>query len=169
MLPRELAFLLLHGDLGRRHGHAVQYGELQSRKPAQDIRGPWRHIHVAGAHALHHDAGPAGCGEEEVRSDKDQEAALLFRAGPSRKSKMGIIEMFPNSKLYEAYGSTEAGIVTILKPHEQLNKLGSIGREVIGTDIIQLYDEDGNLVTKPNVVGELYPRSPMLFEGYWKA
>jgi acyl-CoA synthetase (AMP-forming)/AMP-acid ligase II len=76
--------------------------------------------------------------------------------------------MFPNSQLYEAYGSTEAGIVTVLKPHEQMTKLGSIGREVVGTDVIRLYDEDGNLITKPNVVGELYSRSPMLFEEYWK-
>jgi acyl-CoA synthetase (AMP-forming)/AMP-acid ligase II len=76
--------------------------------------------------------------------------------------------MFPNSKLDEAYGSTEAGIVTILKPEEQLTKLGSCGREAIGTDLIRLYDEEGNLVTEPNVVGELYSSSPMLFEGYWK-
>jgi fatty-acyl-CoA synthase len=76
--------------------------------------------------------------------------------------------MFPNSNLYEAYGSTEAGIVTVLKPHEQMTKLGSIGREVMGTDILKLYDEDGNLVAKPNEVGELYSRSSMLFEGYWK-
>jgi acyl-CoA synthetase (AMP-forming)/AMP-acid ligase II len=56
----------------------------------------------------------------------------------------------------------------VLKPHEQLTKLGSIGREVIGTDIIKLYDEDGKLITEPNKVGELYSRSPMFFEGYWK-
>jgi acyl-CoA synthetase (AMP-forming)/AMP-acid ligase II len=94
---------------------------------------------------------------------------LLCSSAPARRdTKLGILEMFPNSKLWEAYGSTEAGIVTVLKPHEQLNKLGSIGREVMGTDIIQLYDDDGNLVTKPNVVGELYSRSSMLFEGYWK-
>ena len=43
--------------------------------------------------------------------------------------------MFPNSELNEAYGSTEAGIVTVLKPEEQITKLGSCGREVIGTDL----------------------------------
>jgi fatty-acyl-CoA synthase len=94
---------------------------------------------------------------------------LLISSAPARKdTKLGILEMFPNSKLDEAYGSTEAGCVTILKPEEQLTKLGSCGREAIGTDLIRLYDEEGNLVTKPNVVGELYSRSPMLFEGYWK-
>ena len=94
---------------------------------------------------------------------------LLISSAPARRdTKLGILEMFPNSELYEAYGSTEAGIVTILKPNEQLTKLGSCGREVIGTDLIRFYDEEGNLVTKPNVVGELYSRSPMLFEAYWK-
>ena len=90
---------------------------------------------------------------------------LLISSAPARRdTKLGVLEMFKSAELYEAYGSTEAGVVTILKPHEQLVKLGSIGREVIGTDIINLYDEDGFLVTKPNVVGELYSRSPMLFE-----
>ena len=94
---------------------------------------------------------------------------LLISSAPARRdTKLGVLKMFPNSKLDEAYGSTEAGIVTILKPHEQLTKLGSCGREVIGSDVIRFYDEDGNLVTEPNKVGELYSRSPMLFEGYWK-
>jgi fatty-acyl-CoA synthase len=94
---------------------------------------------------------------------------LLISSAPARKdTKLSVLEMFKNAELYEAYGSTEAGIVTVLRPEEQMTKLGSIGREVIGTDIIKLYDEDGMLITKPNVVGELYSRSPMLFEGYWK-
>ncbi|OPY75072.1 MAG: Long-chain-fatty-acid--CoA ligase FadD13 [Syntrophorhabdus sp. PtaU1.Bin153] len=173
------------------------------------------------------------------------------KAPARRDTKLGILKMFPNSQLYEAYGSTEAGIVTVLKPHEQMTKLGSIGREVVGSDVIRLYDEEGNLITNaehkvtftslvpthyimmlalpdevkakydvtgvkkllcssllvmpcchvnslfysfvatwvggtvmaynmvsfnpedliktlPNVVGELYSRSPMLFEEYWK-
>jgi acyl-CoA synthetase (AMP-forming)/AMP-acid ligase II len=49
-----------------------------------------------------------------------------------------------------------------------MTKLGSCGREVIGSDALRLYDEDGNLVDKPNVVGELYSRSPQIFEQYWK-
>jgi fatty-acyl-CoA synthase len=94
---------------------------------------------------------------------------LLISSAPARRdTKMGVLKMFPNSELYEAYGSTEAGIVTVLKPNEQLVKLGSCGREVIGSDLIKFYDEDGNLVTKPNVVGELYSRSPMVFDYYWK-
>jgi fatty-acyl-CoA synthase len=94
---------------------------------------------------------------------------LLISSAPARRdTKLGILKMFPNTSLYEAYGSTEAGIVTVLKPHEQLTKLGSCGREVVGSDIIRIYDAEGNLITEPNVVGEVYSRSPMVFEGYWK-
>ncbi len=39
---------------------------------------------------------------------------------------------------------------------------------MIGTDVIRFYDDDGNLITEPNKVGELDSRSPMLLEGYWK-
>jgi fatty-acyl-CoA synthase len=108
---------------------------------------------------------------EEVKKKYDLTSVkkLLISSAPARKdTKMGVLKMFPNSELYEAYGSTEAGIVTVLKPNEQLVKLGSCGREVIGSDLIRFYDEDGNLITKPNVVGELYSRSPMVFEHYWK-
>lgn len=60
---------------------------------------------------------------------------LLISSAPARRdTKLGVLKMFPNSELYEAYGSTEAGIVTVLKPNEQMTKLGSCGREVIGSD-----------------------------------
>jgi acyl-CoA synthetase (AMP-forming)/AMP-acid ligase II len=70
-------------------------------------------------------------------------------------------------ELYEAYGSTEAGSVTILKPEDQLRKLGSIGFENVGTDLVKLLDEDGNEVGVGEV-GELYSRGPMLFDEYYK-
>ncbi len=108
---------------------------------------------------------------DEVKKKYDLTSVkkLLISSAPARKdTKLGILKMFPNSKLDEAYGSTEAGMVTILRPEEQLIKLGSCGREVIGSDLLKLYDEDGKLVTEPNKVGEVYSRSPMLLSGYWK-
>jgi fatty-acyl-CoA synthase len=108
---------------------------------------------------------------DEVKNQYDLTTIkkLLISSAPARRdTKLGILKMFPNSKLDEAYGSTEAGIVTVLKPEEQLTKLGSCGREVIGSDLLRLYDEEGNIVTEPNRVGEVYSRSPMLLSGYWK-
>ena len=93
---------------------------------------------------------------------------LLCSSAPAREdTKLGILEFFKNSELYEAYGSTEAGLVTLLHPEDQLRKLGSIGREVIGTDRIKLLDDNRNEVPDGEV-GELFSRSPMVFDEYWK-
>jgi len=48
------------------------------------------------------------------------------------------MEHFTNSQLFEVYGSTEAEWVTLLRPDEQLTKLGSVGRELTGSRKIQL-------------------------------
>jgi acyl-CoA synthetase (AMP-forming)/AMP-acid ligase II len=93
---------------------------------------------------------------------------LLCSSAPVRKSvKKAIMEFFPGVALYEGYGSTEAGIVTVLKPEDQLRKLGSIGYESLGTDSIRILDENGQEVAQGQV-GELYSKGPMLFDKYYK-
>lgn len=108
---------------------------------------------------------------EEVKNkyDVSNVKKLVCSSAPARRdTKLAIMRYFQNSRLYECYGSTEAGTVTVLKPEDALRKLGSVGRECIGSDKIKLIDEKGNEINTPNVVGEVYSRSPMLFEGYWK-
>lgn len=93
---------------------------------------------------------------------------LLCSSAPARKeTKLAIMGLFPNVKLYEAYGSTEGGLVTVLRPHEQLKKLGSIGREAIGTEKIKLLDPKGDPVPQGQV-GEIFSKGPMLFDEYYK-
>ncbi len=93
---------------------------------------------------------------------------LLCSSAPVRKSmKLAIMEFFPGVELYEGYGSTEAGIVTVLKPEYQLEKLGAIGFESLGTEFVKLLDEDGRDVGAGEV-GELYSRGPMLLDEYYK-
>jgi len=93
---------------------------------------------------------------------------LLCSSAPARVHiKKGILQCFPNVELYEAYGSTEAGMVTLLRPEDQLRKPGSIGKECLGTDTIRLLDENGNEVAVGEV-GELYSRGPMMFDEYYK-
>ena len=107
-------------------------------------------------------------GEEGRKRDLGSIRKLLCSSAPVRqKMKMEIMEFFPGVELYEAYGSTEGGMVTILKPEDQLKKLGSIGREVLGTDAIRLLDADGAEV-KVGEVGEIFSSGPMLFTGYYK-
>ncbi|UCF60909.1 MAG: AMP-binding protein, partial [Anaerolineaceae bacterium] len=106
--------------------------------------------------------------EEIVKRDVSSIRKLLCSSAPARKDmKLAVMEIFPGVELYEAYGSTEAGIVTVLKPEDQMRKLGSIGFESLGTDFVKILDEDGNEVGVGEI-GELYSRGPMLFDEYYK-
>jgi acyl-CoA synthetase (AMP-forming)/AMP-acid ligase II len=106
--------------------------------------------------------------EERNKYDLSSIKSLLCSSAPVRKqTKLDIMKAFPNAKLFEAYGSTEAGLVTLLKPDDQLKKLGSIGQECAGTDILKILDESGNEVPVGEV-GELYSRGPMMFDEYYK-
>ena len=93
---------------------------------------------------------------------------LMISSAPARKdTKLAILDHFRNGRLYELYGSTEAGWVTLLRPEEQIEQLGSVGREWAGSGAIRLLDADGREVADGEV-GELHSRTPYVFDGYWK-
>ena len=107
---------------------------------------------------------------DEIKGNIDVSSIrqLLISSAPARKdTKLDIMEYFKNAELWEYYGSTEAGGVTILRPEEQFKKLGSIGREMFGTDRIKILDEKGKEVPRGQV-GELYSRTPHVFKEYWR-
>ncbi len=105
---------------------------------------------------------------EALGHDRSSIRKLLCSSAPVRKSmKLAIMEFFPGVELYEAYGSTEAGIVTVLKPEYQMKKLGSIGFESLGTETVKILDADKK-PTPAGQVGELHSRGPMLFKEYYK-
>ncbi|GIW06484.1 MAG: fatty-acid--CoA ligase [Dehalococcoidia bacterium] len=79
-------------------------------------------------------------------------------------TKEQILGAWPHTRLFELYGSTEGGIVTSLRPEDQLRKIQCVGHPFPLTEII-LLDDDGNEVGV-NTVGELFSRSPYLFNGY---
>lgn len=79
--------------------------------------------------------------------------------------KEKIVDYFGGQVLHETYGSTEAGIVTNLRPQYQLSKERSVGPS-FALNHIRLLDDAGNPVVRGEV-GELYSRSPYLFNGYW--
>lgn len=98
----------------------------------------------------------------------DRVSKLLISSAPARReTKIAIMAYFRHSELFELYGSTEAGWVTLLRPQEQLTKLGSVGREWTGSGPIKLLDAHGKEVADGEV-GELYSRTPYVFDGYWK-
>lgn len=105
--------------------------------------------------------------EERGDAGFERVKRLMVSSAPARvETKRAVMEMFPNSGLFELYGSTEAGWVTFLHPEEQFDHLGTVGREVVGSAPIRLLDDDGNEVPDGEI-GELYSCSPYAFEGYW--
>jgi fatty-acyl-CoA synthase len=107
---------------------------------------------------------------DEVKQKYDVSSIrqLLISSAPARKDlKVAIMDHFKNAELWEAYGSTEAGLVTLLRPEDQFKKLSSIGKEIFGSDRIKILDEGGKEVPDGEV-GELYSRTPSIFKEYWK-
>ncbi len=101
------------------------------------------------------------------RYDMGSVGKLMISSAPARKdTKLAILEYFRNGQLYELYGSTEAGWVTLLRPDEQIVKLGSVGREWAASGPIRLLDEHGREVADGEV-GELFSRTSYVFDGYW--
>jgi fatty-acyl-CoA synthase/long-chain acyl-CoA synthetase len=66
------------------------------------------------------------------------------------------------------YGSTELGVDTVLEPKDQLRKPGSCGKPAPGVDLC-LFDAAGEVTgTGPDHPGELYVRSTLVFDEYYK-
>ena len=72
----------------------------------------------------------------------------------------------PAMRLYNFYGQTEmAPVATILRPEEQLTKLGSAGRPGINVETRVVGEDEQPL--PPGEVGEIVHRSPHLILGYY--
>ena len=91
---------------------------------------------------------------------------IVANAAPlPQPMKEQIVDYFGPGLLHETYGSTEAGVVSNLRPQDQLRKLNCVGLPFIGNEI-RLLDDAGRAVA-PGEVGELFSRSACLFNGYW--
>jgi acyl-CoA synthetase (AMP-forming)/AMP-acid ligase II len=66
--------------------------------------------------------------------------------------------------LYNLYGATEFGIVTLATPKDLREAPGTIGRKIPGTEIRLL--DDAGLEVETGAVGELWAKSKLVVEGY---
>jgi fatty-acyl-CoA synthase len=93
--------------------------------------------------------------------------ATLRKAGLPFSRAMAteiIAKITPN--IYQGYASTESGSVSLLKPHEQLTKVGSSGRLVWGVEA-DITDQEGNVVPTGSE-GEIRVRGPNVCQGHYK-
>lgn len=103
------------------------------------------------------------------RYDRSSMRIMIANAAPwSYALKLEYLARFPEESLFEVYGSTELGINTVLLPAYQRDKRGSCGQPAPGVEI-RLFTESGDVVSEPNVPGELFVRSPSVFSTYHKA
>ncbi len=92
---------------------------------------------------------------------------FMISSTPVRKdTKKEILKYFKNANLFELYGSSEYGWVTMLHPVEQFDRLGTVGKECIGSKPIKILDELLNEVPD-GYIGELYACPPYNFSHYW--
>ncbi len=69
--------------------------------------------------------------------------------------------------LQQGFGMTETSpAVAALTAEDALSKVGSTGLPVLHTET-KLVDEDGNEITTPDTIGELWVRGPNITPGYW--
>jgi acyl-CoA synthetase (AMP-forming)/AMP-acid ligase II len=77
-----------------------------------------------------------------------------------------LIERMPDVAFVQFYGMMEQLCLTVSGPSDQLRKIGTVGRPMLGAKI-QLMNPDGEPAA-PGESGEIVARSPTLFAGYWQ-
>jgi len=80
-------------------------------------------------------------------------------------TKTAILECFPGVELHELYGLTETGLITNLRPEDQMRKVRCAGPAFLNM-AFRIVDSDGNDLPCGEI-GEIITRGPTLFEGYY--
>lgn len=102
---------------------------------------------------------------ELARADMSSMRSLVANAAPVPFAlKQEVIEKLGDGFLFEVYGSTELGVVTVLAPEDQLRKPGSCGRPYGGI-AVRIVGEDGAEVPTGEP-GELFIRTTLAMDGY---
>jgi len=103
--------------------------------------------------------------DELSKADMKSMKCLIANAAPVPYAlKQEIIKKLGEGFLFEVYGSTELGVVTVLKPEDQLRKPGSCGRPY-GPIQVRIIRDDGSEadVDEP---GELFISTRLAMDGY---
>lgn len=74
---------------------------------------------------------------------------------------------WPHVSLCIAYGSTESGIVSLLRDEEIARHAGSVGRAA-GAQVVTVVDDDGHPVPTGQI-GRVWTAGPSIVSGYWRS
>jgi acyl-CoA synthetase (AMP-forming)/AMP-acid ligase II len=103
----------------------------------------------------------------DLDSYRTDSIKALRKAGlPFTRSMVEGLVKHVTPNLFQSYASTDAGQVTLLKPHEQLTKIGSSGRPIWGVEVEVVDDSSDPLPAGHD--GEIRVRGPNVCQGYYK-
>ena len=95
----------------------------------------------------------------------DAELTIMSNASAlPERLKHYAVQQWPNARIFEIYGSTEGGTISSLRPEDLLRKPRCVGQPLALTDV-ELREAEGAAVP-PGEVGQLWSRSPYIFDGY---
>ena len=78
-----------------------------------------------------------------------------------------LIELLPNTRLHQGYGSSETGSICNCQYNAFGKTINSLGKPYSCVEVV-LHDEEGNVITQPNREGYICSRSGMNMIGYYK-
>ena len=104
-------------------------------------------------------------GDETIRRYDTSSLKVIFSGGAPLTAPLArdVMRLF-GDKLYNFYGATETGVVTLAKPEHLKEAPGTIGKLMEG-QTVRLLDDQGREVPRGQV-GELYSYSGQMIEGY---
>jgi long-chain acyl-CoA synthetase len=104
---------------------------------------------------------------ERAAADWSSVRACIVAGAPfSPAARRRFLDWIGPGKLWEFYGSSETGTITVLPPDEQADAPpGCVGRPPAGVDLQLRHAETGVPVARGEV-GEVFVRSPALMRGY---
>ncbi|WP_373474467.1 AMP-binding protein [Sphingorhabdus sp.] len=103
-----------------------------------------------------------------AKTDFTSLRACISGGAPLAAELKARFEERTGAVVIEGYGLTESSGVVSCNPYEGLNKLGSIGQPIPGTDVKLLDKEDPTKPAPEGEPGELVFSGPQVMCGYWQ-
>jgi long-chain acyl-CoA synthetase len=103
--------------------------------------------------------------EQRAACDLSSLRALIVAGAPfAPATKERMVAWLGEGVLWEYYGASETGTVTVLPPADQLTRPGSVGRAPAFVSV-RVLDAEGRPIA-PGGLGEVYAASASLMDGY---
>lgn len=107
--------------------------------------------------------------KDKIAQYRDRLRYIQFGAAPMMEAdKQRIIELLPNTRLYNFYGSTESGCISIYDFNDGRDKKSCVGKPTHNAHIFIVDDDRNEISSDPEHTGLLASRGGMNMAGYWE-